>query len=49
MSKYRIIYKKNGLFYHQHIEAKNIDDVYRYIRENEGKDAILIFIRKETT
>lgn len=48
MSKYKITYKKNGIRYHEHIEAKNIDDLAFRIRNLYGKDALLVYFRKET-
>ncbi len=47
MSKYKIIYKKDGLLFHKHIEAKNIDDLAFRIRYQYGEDALLAYVRKE--
>lgn len=47
MSKYKIIYKKDGLLFHEHIEAKDIDAVSSYVRRSAGKEALLVYARKE--
>lgn len=47
MSRYKIIYKKDGLLFHEHIEAKNIDDLAFRIRYQYGEDALLVYVRKE--
>lgn len=47
MSKYKIIYKKDGLLFHEHIESRSIDDVSAYVRRKAGKEALLVYARKE--
>lgn len=47
MSRYKVIYKNDGLLFHEHIEAKNIDDLAFRIRYQYGEDALLIYARKE--
>lgn len=46
MSKYKIIYKKHGILHHEHIEAKNIDNLSFLIRYREGIDAVLVKVEK---
>jgi hypothetical protein len=48
MSNYKIIYKKNGIRYHEYIEAKNVDDLAFRIRYQYGEDALLVYFRKES-
>ena len=36
MSRYKVIYKNDGLLFHEHIEAKNIDDLAFRIRYQYG-------------
>ena len=48
MSKYKIIYKKNGILHNEHIKAKNVDDLAFRIRYQFGEDALLVYFRKET-
>jgi hypothetical protein len=47
MSKYKIIYKKDGMLIHEHIESKTIDEVSAYVRRKAGKEALLVYARKE--
>lgn len=47
MNTYKIIYKKYGMLYHEKVRAKSIDDVSMNLRIAEGKDALLVMVRKE--
>lgn len=48
MSRYKIIYKKDGLLFHEYRKAKDIDEISQYVRERKGYDALLVYVRKET-
>ena len=47
MSKYKIIYRKDRMLIHEHIESRSIDDVSAYVRRKAGKEALLVYARKE--
>ena len=47
LNRYKIIYKKDGMLFHEHIEAKDTDAVSRYVRETAGVNALLVYVKKE--
>ncbi len=49
LNRYKIIYKKNGIRYHEHMEAKNIDNLAFLVRYYFGEDALLVYVGKEKT
>jgi hypothetical protein len=44
LNRYKIIYKKNEMLFHEYRKAKDIDEISRYVR---GEDALLVYVRKE--
>lgn len=47
LNRYKIIYKKNEMLFHEYRNAKDIDEISRYVRERKGEDALLVYVRKE--
>ena len=47
LNRYKIIFKKKGIRYHEHIKAKNIDDLAFRVRYQYGDDVLLVYVRKE--
>lgn len=47
LNRYKIIYKKNGMLFHEYRKANNIEEISRYVRERKGYDALLVYVRKE--